>query len=153
MIVRAIRPNDLSGLLELYAHFLAPDDRVLCSDGESEQKLWSEICADPKLRYYVVEVDGVLVSSCTLTVIPNLVHSLRPYGLIENVVTNPIHRKHGYGTAVLHYALNEAWKEGCYKVMLATGSKKEDTLRFYENAGFKPGIKTGFIAFPPVSAK
>ena len=32
-----------------------------------------------------------------------------------------------------------------YKMMLLTGSKKESTLRFYENAGYNSSDKTAFI--------
>jgi len=149
MQVRRIRPEELAGLLKLYENFPGHGAPPLSCEGKAEQEVWSEICANPSLRYYAVEVAGALVSTCTLTLIPNLLHGQRPYGLIENVVTDPNHRQRGYATAVLQYTLNEAWREGCYKVMLLTGSKLEETLRFYENAGFKRGIKTGFIAFPP----
>ncbi|MEH2045727.1 hypothetical protein [Nostoc sp.] len=50
---------------------------------------------------------------------------------------------------MLHYALALAWQQQCYKVMLLSGSKREETLKFYENAGFKRGVKTGFVALPP----
>ncbi len=33
-----------------------------------------------------------------------------------------------------------------YHHMLMTGRKDPATLRFYEQAGFKPGVKTAFIA-------
>jgi GNAT superfamily N-acetyltransferase len=68
--------------------------------------------------------------------------------LIENVVTHPDHRRQGFGGQVLQYALQIAWDQNCYKVMLLTGRKEESTMVFYEKAGFVRGVKTGFIAYP-----
>lgn len=36
-------------------------------------------------------------------------------------------------------------KENCYKMMLLTGSKKTETLRFFEKAGYNSSDKTAFI--------
>jgi hypothetical protein len=52
------------------------------------------------------------------------------------------------GRRVLGAALELAWERDCYKVILLTGRKEEGTLRFYEQAGFEAGIKTGFVAKP-----
>jgi GNAT superfamily N-acetyltransferase len=76
--------------------------------------------------------------------VPNLTHGQRPYGLIENVVTDEAFRGRGYATACLNYARDIAERENCYKLMLLTGSKQESTLRFYENAGYNRADKTGF---------
>ena len=45
---------------------------------------------------------------------------------------------------VVEAALQAAWDENCYKVVLSTGSKRETTLRFYENIGFERGVRTIF---------
>lgn len=42
-------------------------------------------------------------------------------------------------------AVEIAKDNNCYKVMLLTSSKKEETLKFYEQAGFIRGKKIGFI--------
>ena len=39
--------------------------------------------------------------------------------------------------AKLKEALSRAWKSGCYKAMLLTGSKRPETHRFYEQCGFE----------------
>jgi GNAT superfamily N-acetyltransferase len=87
---------------------------------------------------------GELIGSCTLAIVPNLSRGARPYGVIENVVTDAARRRSGVGRAVLQAALDKAWRADCYKVLLATGSKRESTLRFYEGAGFTRDAKTYF---------
>lgn len=51
----------------------------------------------------------------------------------------------GCATACLNYAKEIAEAAGCYKMMLLTGSKKEQTLDFYRKAGYNNTDKTAFI--------
>jgi GNAT superfamily N-acetyltransferase len=146
-MIRRVRPDELSSLLRLYSLF-HPDEAASDPRDEKLQNLWQDILTNPNLRYYGAEADGQLVSTCTVTLIPNLNHGGKPYALMENVVTDPAYRQRGLATQVIRHALDEMWAEGCYKVMLLTGSPREETLRFYEQAGFRRGVKTGFIAFP-----
>jgi GNAT superfamily N-acetyltransferase len=132
--VRLIAHNELPQLLALYQH-LNPVDAPLPVQ-EVLQSMWDKILDAPRL-YYIVAI------------VPNFTRGARPYAIIENVVTHPDYRRQGLGTRVLHYALDLAWQQQCYKVMLLTSSKSEETLHFYKRAGFKSGVKTGFIARPP----
>ena len=141
--MRLIKFEELNGLLDLYKH-LNPDDPDMKGTNYINE-LWKEIFNDTGRYFFVVEEDGLIVSSCTLIVIKNLTRGGRPFGFIENVVTHPDHRKRGYGTAILHKAVEVAKENNCYKVMLLTGRKEESVLRFYEQAGFEKCIKTGFI--------
>lgn len=141
--VRHIKADELEKLLSLY-QFLNPDDPLL-KVNQKLQEHWQAILTDPFIHHLVVEEDGHMITSCTLVIIKNLTRSARPYALIENVVTRPEYRKKGYGTTVLQKAVELAKEQDCYKVMLMTGRKDESTLRFYEQAGFKSGEKTGLI--------
>ena len=134
LTIREAREADLLPLLELYT-FL--HGNPMPEVGEKLKKLWDIILSDPDHHIVLGLVDGALVSSCVIVIIPNLTHGQRPYALIENVVTEVRHRNRGYATRLLDYARGIAAAENCYKIMLLTGSKSEDTLRFYEKAGFK----------------
>lgn len=143
--IREVADEELSALLCLYTR-LHPEDEMLPL-GEATQ-IWKTLRQDPNYLCWGAYWNGSLVATCTLVVVPNLTRGGRPYGLIENVVTHPDYRRRGLGTAVLKHALQAAWRRDCYKVMLLTGSKNESTLRFYEEAGFERGVKTGFVARP-----
>jgi GNAT superfamily N-acetyltransferase len=143
---RLVRPDELQALVRLYQQ-LNPLDAPLPDEAIVGQ-VWKDFLSDPKIRCLGGEVDGRLVASCTLVIIPNLTRGARPYGLIENVVTDADYRQKGIGTQLLRCALQMAWEHHCYKVMLLTSRKEEETLRFYEKAGFQRGIKTGFVAKP-----
>jgi len=140
--IRECRAEDLSGLLELYSQMHDDpvpviNDRILA--------VWERMIETKDHHVIAGFIDGAMVSSCVLCVIPNLTHNQRPYAVIENVITDANARGQGYASAILEYARQIAAKEGCYKIMLMTGSKKESTLHFYEAAGYNRRDKTAFI--------
>ncbi|MEG2045926.1 MAG: GNAT family N-acetyltransferase [Comamonas sp.] len=151
VIVRSIAAAELPQLLALYAHLHADDDPLPAA--EVVDAVWQELLASPRHSYWgaFVQGDGAaqLVATCTLTVVPNLTRGCKPYGLIENVVTHGAHRGAGHGKAVLDAALQHAWSQGCYKVMLMTGRKDAATLGFYASAGLDGQTKRAFIAQNP----
>ena len=142
MIVREIRKDELSELLELYTHL---HESGVPEDSEHLNNTWAAICNDGNHHVIVCEVDGKIVSSCVCVIIPNLTRNVRPYAFIENVVTRSDHRGKGYATACLSFAKEFAVKADCYKMMLLTSAKSDSTLDFYKRAGYNCTDKTAFI--------
>ncbi|WOB07877.1 GNAT family N-acetyltransferase [Piscinibacter gummiphilus] len=147
MLIRRLQARELGELLALYAHLHSADDPL--PSPPIVESVWQEMLSHPRLQCFGGRVDGALVASCTLTIIPNVTRGCRPYGVIENVVTHAGHRQQGHGRAMLAHALAHAWAEGCYKVMLMTGRTDDATLRFYESSGFDRHAKQAFISKPP----
>lgn len=141
-MVRDIRKNELKELLELY--LCLHEDSIPTMD-ENLKETWETILLDPNHHIIVKTVDGKIVSSCVCVIIPNLTRGVKPYAFVENVVTHTDFRGKGYATECLNFARELAIKEGCYKMMLLTGSKQESTLKFYENAGYNSSDKTAFV--------
>jgi len=140
-IVRAASEGDLPAVLELYRH-LHPEEPKL--DPATATRAWSALLRSGLTTVIVAQAGDLLLSSCTLAIVPNLSRGGRSYGVIENVVTRAEYRRQGLGRRVLAHALDLGWEANCYKILLATGSKRESTLHFYEGAGFARGGKTYF---------
>jgi len=140
-LVRVATESDLPGVLDLYRHLHSDDPRL---DAAHAERVWSTLLTSSLMTVVVAHAAETLVSSCTLAIVPNLSRGGRSYGAIENVVTHANYRQRGLGQRVLAFALDLARQADCYKVHLATGSKRESTLRFYQNAGFHRGGKTYF---------
>ncbi len=140
LMIRPATAADIGQLLGLYMHLSS--DNAPCPPDLARANL-------EKLGRYegsavlVGEVDDTLIVTCTLIVVPNLTRGGLPYAVIENVVTHPEHRQRGHGKAILETASERAWAHGCYKIMLSTGSKRPETLSFYESVGFTQS-RTGF---------
>jgi GNAT superfamily N-acetyltransferase len=122
-VIRSATRDDLPGVLDLY-RYLHPDDPQ--PDSTRAEAAWSALLGSGLTIVVVAAIEGLLVSSCTLAIIPNLTRGARSYGVIENVVTHPGHRRTGLGRSVLASALKAAWDANCYKVMLATGTEVAD---------------------------
>ena len=134
MVIRPIEATELNELLALYRYLHTTDDPL--PDQKVLQSVWQDLLKSPCYQYFGSYVNDDLIASCNLTIIPNLTRGCKPYGVIENVVTHAEHRHQGHGKALLKHALSHAWSVGCYKVMLMTGRKDQETLNFYESAGF-----------------
>lgn len=141
-MIREARKEDLSAVLNLY---LFLHEEGIPEQNKNLEDTWAQIINDPNHHLIVNEIDGQIVSSCVCVIIPNLTRNVRPYAFVENVVTHKDYRGKGLATDCLNYAKKIAEDANCYKMMLLTGSKRPETLRFYENAGYNRNDKTAFI--------
>ncbi|WP_456787642.1 N-acetyltransferase family protein [Cellulomonas sp. P5_C5] len=141
---REARPDDLPALLRLYSQLhpadSAPDDAPAVLD---------QILATAGLHLFVLEVEGDVVATAYLNVIPNLTRGASPYAVVENVVVEQSRRGTGLGKATMAGTLAAAGAAGCYKVMLLTGSRSAGTHAFYRSCGLSGDEKTAYVAHPP----
>ncbi len=110
--------------------------------------MFEEILSRPWLQLLVLEIDGEVMGTTYLNVIPNLTRAGRPYAVIENVVVDENVRGKGFGRRLMESTLERAWASGCYKVMLLTGSSNPATHAFYRACGFSSDAKTAYLARP-----
>ncbi|MBQ5446923.1 MAG: GNAT family N-acetyltransferase [Lachnospiraceae bacterium] len=136
MIIRKARGTDASDLKVLYFEYLThcPPEQ------EQDMTLWQNLInkfeEDKHMYLLVVEEEGKVVSSVQMAIIESLTHNVRPFAIIENVVTHKDYWKRGFASALLERATEIAREHNCYKVFLETGSNRESTLNFYKNNGF-----------------
>ena len=141
-MVREAVKEDLDELLNLY---LFLHEKNIPKKSEYLENTWKTIIEDINHHIVVKEINGKIVSSCVCVIVPNLTRNIRPYALIENVVTNEEYRGKGYATECLNYAKEIAINNNCYKMMLLTGTKNENTLAFYKSAGYNSDDKIALI--------
>ena len=76
MNIRELRAEDLAALLGLSTHLHKHNEQQ--TNATEEQAIWTEALANPRIRYFEGWDEGLLVASCTLTIIPNLTRACRP---------------------------------------------------------------------------
>lgn len=141
-MVREANREDLTEILELYLHL---HETSVPEPSREREEMWRQIMEDGNHHLIVKTVDGKIVSSCVCVIVSNLTHRVRPYAIVENVVTHSDYRRRGYASECLDYARAVAEEKNCYKIMLLTGSKDPGVLDFYRRAGYNSTDKTAFI--------
>ena len=136
MIIREATARDAEALKVLYFEHLTkypPQE-------EQNMAVWKKLLAEYENDNYnyilIAEENGEVVSSVQMSIIRSMTHNVRPFAVIENVVTHADHRQKGYASALLRKATDIAKAFHCYKISLETGSNKESTLNFYRQNGF-----------------
>ncbi|MBE6930579.1 MAG: GNAT family N-acetyltransferase [Ruminococcaceae bacterium] len=136
MLIRKAIPQDAEALKVLYFEHLTRWPPTEEQDMDTWREMLARFEANDLMHLLVAEVDGQVVASVQMAIVENLTHNLRPFAVIENVVTHAEHRNRGYASALLERATEIAKEHRCYKISLETGSNRESTLNFYRKNGF-----------------
>lgn len=136
MIIRKAGPADANDLKVLYFDYLTRFPPKEKQDEAVWQGLLAKFEQDDHMHLLVVEEEGKVVSTVQMAIIESLTHNVRPFAVIENVVTHGEYRNRGFASALLKKATETARAHGCYKLFLETGSNRESTLNFYRKNGF-----------------
>lgn len=118
---------------------------------ERAETIWREIMGEHAIRVFVSEAHGRLAATCMLITAPNLLREGKRHAFLENVVTHPELRGRGHGRAVVRAALAHAWETDCYHVLMQSGRTDPRVHAFYEDLGFKPGLRIAYVATRPAT--
>jgi GNAT superfamily N-acetyltransferase len=84
----------------------------------------------------VADIDGAVVGSFQLTILPHLAGQGRPVAQLESVHVLASHRRRGIGGKMLSWAVKRAADMGCRRIQLTSNKRRKDAHRFYERQGF-----------------
>ena len=144
-MIREISEQDARDMAELIRQ-LSPSDVNVTENMVSALKAKISAIAELEhMKIFGYELDERIVGTCTLGRVEGLSKECRPFAVIENVVVLDSIRSQGIGKQLVRYAIAQAEKWHCYKVILETGSQDAWKLSFYEKCGLTRGAKTAFM--------
>lgn len=134
MNIRLWQKEDLKrGFLEALEN-LRPLGNLTVGDAS---KIFDEMSASSFYKVFVAEYNGQVVGSITLLLEKKFIHGGGLVGHIEDVAVRQGFEGNGIGSELVKKAIEEAKKQGCYKVVLDCD---ENLVAFYYQQGF---IKSG----------
>jgi GNAT superfamily N-acetyltransferase len=142
-IARFARASDLPSLLSLFA---VSEVSAVAGPRERAEGIWQEALALQGVHVFVSDDHDRIAATCMLITAPNLLREGRRHAFLENVVTHPALRGRGHGKAVIRAALAHAWATNCHHVLMQSGRMDPRVHAFYEKTGFKPGLRTAYVA-------
>lgn len=132
--IRDARPEDVIGLLDLWAH-AGRNEPATARPVEESTRALAQIAADPDERMLVGLLDDKIVAAVHLHRAP--LSPLHTETAIHTsyLVVLPEHRRHGYARALLDAALVWAEEKDVTHITAITTSNSRDTNRFLARLG------------------
>lgn len=139
--LRALHAGDTLAALALY-------NELTFGPQTAQSAAFNAVIDHPGTTIFGAFADETLVAMLTLHLMPNVTWDARPYALIENVITTSTYRKRGIGKQLMRFAIQQAWAQNAFKIMLMTGTKR-GAEGFYEAVGFSREDKTAMVLRRP----
>ncbi len=136
--IRRAERRDLAAIVALLADDALGQGREAATTPlpASYAAAFVEIDADPRQFLLVAELDGAVVGTLQLTILPYLTYQGGRRAQIEAVRVHRDRRGQRLGERLFHWAIDEARRQGCHLVQLTTNAARGDAQRFYERLGF-----------------
>lgn len=139
VIFRVAERGDLDAILAL----LADDAVARARTGYAETAnpavvaVFEEIALDPNNELLVGELEGQLIATLQLTILPGLSRGGMRRAQVEAVRVRADLRGQRIGERFMDYAIERARARGCGLMQLTTDLRRPDAHRFYLRLGFE----------------
>ena len=130
--------NDLRAIICLLASDFLGQHRERVEDPlpESYLKAFREIDADQNQELIVAELDGEIVGTLQLIIIPSLSYQGGKRSSVESVRVDAKLRGQGIGREMMLWAIERAKEKDCISMQLTSHGERTEAHRFYEQLGF-----------------
>lgn len=91
----------------------------------------------PGFRVLLAVENGQVVGTFVLVILETLGARCAPEAVVEDVVVDRDARGRGIGRAMMAFAMEEATRKGCYKIVLSSNLHRREAHAFYESLGFR----------------
>ncbi|MFD7291373.1 GNAT family N-acetyltransferase [Streptomyces sp. NPDC059863] len=134
--IRPAAPDDIPAIVAMLADDPLGAQRESLDDLTPYTEAYERLARDPNQHIVVAELDGRIVGTLQLTIIPGLSRRGATRSIIEAVRVHADARGSGLGTRFIEWAVDESRRQGCQLIQLTSDASRTDAHRFYERLGF-----------------
>ncbi|MET8814549.1 GNAT family N-acetyltransferase [Streptomyces sp. NPDC004549] len=134
--IRRARPDDIPAIVAMLADDPLGAQRESPDDLTPYVAAFERLAADPNQHLVVAVLEGRVIGTLHLTIIPGLSRKGATRALIEAVRVHADQRGSGLGSALIRWAVERSRELDCTLVQLTSDKTRTDAHRFYERLGF-----------------
>ena len=138
IIIRPAEAADLEAIIRVYMGDadVGHGDNWSPENIPAYERALARIMESPDNQLFVATLDGAVIGTFQVTIIPGLVGGGRLRAKFESVHVLPRHRGGGIGAKMIAHAIEVAKGRGAGIVELSSNKKRLAAHRFYERLGF-----------------
>ena len=138
--IREARKDDLREIVTLLADDELGQQRESVAHplNRAYVRAFDEIEADDRQMLIVAVLDGHIVGSLQISIIPGLARTGTTRGQLEAIRISRDHRGKGIGTTLIQWAVDECRRRQCGLVQLTSDKTRTKAHDFYLRMGFVP---------------
>jgi len=136
---RLARRSDLPAIVRLLADDELGSQRERYEDPlpQAYYAAFEQIEVDPNHELVVAELNGEVIGTLHLMLLPSISFQGGLRAQIESVRVDKNYQNRGIGSEMMNWIINRAGERGAYAVQLTSHQSRTDAHRFYERLGFK----------------